>query len=165
MVPSVIMNYINEADYAKTLVMANAKFVARVVSHQISLNPGITELYKKLMKFTTNMPEECINKFIFGFLPPKTLNNTNVMDLINNTDQTINYMVEAVTGKNAEPGELGNVVKDLIYKKIAKELLPLLPWDLVEKIVKDAKNEAIESDIAKKADELSTSAGGADTTT
>ena len=43
-VPSVIMNYINEADYAKTLVMANAKYLSRVLSDQIDYNKGITKM-------------------------------------------------------------------------------------------------------------------------
>jgi DNA-binding ferritin-like protein (Dps family) len=140
-VPSVIMNYINEADYAKTLVMANAKFVGRVVNDQVNFNRDLTYFYQKLMKFTTAIPQEVINKFEYKFATPKTLNAGNMTDVINNTDQTVTYMVETLTGKNADPGEDGNLIKDMLLKKYAKEALPMLPWDRIEELLKEVKVE------------------------
>ena len=48
-VPSVIMNYINEADFAKTLVMANAKHLRRVMMYQDNFNEGLTNMYQKIL--------------------------------------------------------------------------------------------------------------------
>jgi len=138
-VPSVMMNYINEADYAKTLVMANAKFLGRVVNHQLNFNDGATEVYKKVMRFSTSLPKEIIESFIFVFNPPKTLSNVNMTDLINNSDQIVNYMMDAITGKNAAGGDDDNLIKDEVYKKIVKEVLPMLPWAKVEEILKEVK--------------------------
>jgi hypothetical protein len=140
-VPSVIMNYINEADYAKTLVMANAKFLGRVISSQLNFNDGATELYKKVMHHTTNIKPEIISKFVFTFNPPRTLNNVNMGDLINNTDQTVNYMVDAISGKNATPSDEQLAIKDKVYKKVAKEMLPMLPWKRVDEMIEEAKME------------------------
>jgi hypothetical protein len=138
-VPSVMMNYINEADYAKTLVMANSKFLARVIHHQLSFNDSTTELYKKVMTFGSNIPKEIIASFVFTFNPPKTLSNVNMTDLINNSDQIVNYMMDAVTGKNSGGGDDDNLIKDEVYKQIVKEVLPMLPWSKVDEILKEVK--------------------------
>lgn len=140
-VPSVIMNYINEADYAKTLVMANAKFLGRVVSYQLDFNPKVTELYKKILSFTTNIPKETIEEFEFTLSTPKALNTMNMTDLITNADQVIMFMIKSMTGENSTPSDDDNKLKDLLYKKFAKELLPMLPWTTAEKLFEEAQIE------------------------
>ena len=140
-VPSVIMNYINEADYAKTLVMANAKFLARVVNFQLDFNNATTELYRKILYFTAEIPAEVIDEIEFTLSTPKALNNMNLTDLINNTDQTIAFMIKAITGENAEQTEDDNILKDILYRKFAQEILPMLPWNRAESIVQEAKIE------------------------
>lgn len=151
-VPSVIMNYINEADYAKTLVMGNAKFMGRVINHQMNFNDSITSMYKKLLRMETAIPDDVIESFKFKFLPPETLNNINMADIINNKEQVISYMMEALTGKNSDPGEEGNMLKDELYKIAAQELLPMLPWDRMKELMKDAKNKVKERIAEKKLD-------------
>lgn len=143
-VPSVIMNYVNEADYAKTLVMANAKFLTRVVSLQMDFNPSITELYKKVILYSSKdiISEEATRQFEYKLSPPKALNTMNTADLINNVDQTVAFVVKAITGENASPSELDNMVKDKIYLEIAKDMMPMLPWASIESMYQDAKVEA-----------------------
>jgi hypothetical protein len=140
-VPSVIMNYINEADYAKTLVMANAKFVGRVVNNQLDFNDSITEFYKKIIKFSTDIPVEMISEFEFVLNPPKSLNNMNMSDLVSNADSSITFMIKAKTGENASPSESDNKVKDLVYNQMAREFLPMLPWNTIDQVFDDAMVE------------------------
>jgi hypothetical protein len=138
-VPSVIMNYINEADYAKTLVMANAKFLGRVVNYQMDFNPAITELYKKILNFSTDLKPELVDELEFTLSAPKALNTTNMTDLINNADQVIQFMIKAMTGEQAPQNDDDNMFKDILYKKFSKELLPMLPWNNAEKMYEDSK--------------------------
>lgn len=154
-VPSVIMNYINEADYAKTLVMANAKFLGRVVSYQLDFNPKITELYKKILSFTTDIPKEIIEDFEFTLSTPKALNTMNMTDLITNADQVIMFMIKAMTGENSSPSDDDNKLKDILYKKFAKELLPMLPWSSAETLYDEALLELQKSKMGKNEDEES----------
>lgn len=149
-VPSVIMNYINEADYAKTLIMANAKFLGRVVSYQLDFNPKITELYKKILSFTTDIPKEIINDFEFTLSTPKALNTMNMTDLITNADQVIMFMIKAMTGENSSPSDDDNKLKDILYKKFAKELLPMLPWSSAETLYDEALLELQKSKMGKE---------------
>lgn len=144
-VPSVIMSYINEADYSRTLVMANAKFIGRVVNYQIDFNRSLTELYKKLMKFSLNIDNPAIiDTFSYKLNPPKSMNNTNLSDLTNNAEQTIAYVIKTLIGENRDPEPNDNIKKDLLYKKVAKELMPMLPWNDFEKML-----EEVEIDLAK----------------
>lgn len=141
-VPSVIMNYINEVDFAKTLTMANSKFVGRVVSHQLDLNTPTTDLYKKIITFSgTSIPDETISSFTFTFNPPKALNVVNMYDVLNNTDQLVTYMVKILTGENADQSQDSNIVKDKLYKALSKHYLPMVDWAHAEKTIMDAKIE------------------------
>lgn len=149
--PSVIMNYINEADYARTLIMANAKFVGRVVNHQLDFNNGSTELYKKLIRFELKeIPPNTVEDFEFSFLPPKSLNNMNMSDLISNSDQSISFMVKTLTGENSNPSEDDNKIKDLLYKRLAREFVPMLPWKVAEEIIEECKMELMKIKVEKE---------------
>jgi len=145
------MNYINEVDFAKTLTMANSKFVGRVISYQMDLNPSITDLYKLILKHSNiSIPEEVIEKFVFTFNPPKTLNTMNMGDVLNNTDQVVSYMIKIITGENADQTQDSNKIKDKVFKTLAKQYLPMLDWAKAEEAVKDAKIELIQEKAEEK---------------
>lgn len=152
-VPSVIMSFVNEADYAKTLVMANAKFVGRVVGYQLDFNKGVTELYRKILRFSGSIDPETVEGFEFKLLAPKALDNTNVSDLISNADQKFNFMVKALTGDQAEQSPEDAIVKDILYKKIAKDFIPSLPWTRAEELLEEAR---IEAQARKKPEDIAT---------
>lgn len=144
-VPSVIMQYINEADYAKTLVMANSKFVGRVISLQNDFNEPLAELYKKLLRFSTDMDEELIEAFEFKFVSPKTINTQNMNDLTAATSQVVQYMIQSYMGENSDTGEIGNRLKDRLNKELSQYFLPTLPWgelkSMAERILLDLQKE------------------------
>lgn len=142
-VPSVIMNYINEADYAKTLTMANSKFIGRVISYQLDLNKSITELYKKLIKYSSlEIPAEILDGFEYTFNPPRSLNNINLSDMIGNIDSVINAIIKSFTGEYANQDDNDiNMLKDEMYKKLLRQYVPAVDWNMVDEVYKDAKLE------------------------
>lgn len=150
-VPSVIMNYVNEADYAKTLVMANSKFVGRVVSYQHDLNDSITKLYQKIMKYCTTIPEEIIDSFTFTLSAPKSLNTMNLTDLIANADQVAAQVIKTLTGENADQTEDDNKLKDFMYNKIIRDLLPMIQWDRMDMYKREAELELAQNKVNKAA--------------
>lgn len=153
-VPSVIMNYINEADYAKTLTMANSKFVGRVVNFQLDLNDSTTEFYKKIIKFSNiAIPENALLDFEFVYNPPKTLNNMNMADMISNADVVINAAIKAITGENAEQTDDNNRIKDKIYNELFRKFMPMLDWNDIDNSYKNAKIEIAEEKMKTKANE------------
>lgn len=150
-VPSVLQEYMDQADYAKTLVMANAKFVGRVISLQAELNPSITELYKKLLKFCTDLSPETIHQFKFTFSTPKDVNLVNTSDRIASVESTTQLMMDAKYGReHEEPSEEYKRVKDYVYGALLKENFPNLPWNLMEEAEKKFKVTAVRLEEEKK---------------
>lgn len=150
-VPSVIMSYINEADYSRTLVMANAKFIGRVVNYQLDFNRCNTELYKKLARYYLNLDENIINSLSYTFASPKSLNNINMSDAINNAEQTANFIVKCYTGENRNPTEEDNALKDIMFAKVVKELLPMIQWSKMDELFKASKEESKQLIVERKA--------------
>ena len=141
-VPSVIMNYVNEADYAKTLQMANSKFASRVLNLQLDLNPSITELYRKILRFSaSSIPEDVIDKLVITLNPPKILNTINSADNINTVDQLVQALLKVQIGET-DNDDKSNYIRDIMYKILAKEYLPGFDWKTIEETYKIAEMEA-----------------------
>lgn len=81
-VPAAIVNYLNEAEFAKVVEQNNSKFNARVVSYQIDFNPSITSLYKKILRYSSSIEESKIENFVFELQPPKTVSTNTKADAI-----------------------------------------------------------------------------------
>ena len=140
-VPSVIMSYINEADYSRTLVMANAKFIGRVINYQLDFNRSLTELYRKLCKYCLNLDDSIADSIKYTFAAPKSLNNVNMSDIISNAEMTANFVVKCYIGENRNPSEEDNLFKDKLFARVAKDLLPMIQWDRMDDLYNLAQEE------------------------
>ena len=158
-VPSVIMNYINEADFAKTLVMANAKQLRRVMMFQDSLNEDITEMYQKIMLYSSDIPVDDILDFTFKFQRPKTLPNNNLVDIIGYGDQLLDFIEKTVFGQFAEETPDLNLMKDEFRRSMSRKVLSMLPWEVVDDVLKETKLKINEDKLNKPS---STNEGGDD---
>lgn len=150
-VPSVLSNFINEADFAKTLVMANSKYLARCVIYQQSFNEGITEMYKKILKYKGIFTDEELSSFEFKLVLPETLNSLNFTDLTNNIDQLASFIVKTITGEQASQEEEDNVIKDKLYTQVVRNYMKMIDWDLIDRLYESSILEA-KSDIEKAKD-------------
>ena len=132
-VPDVLMNYFNEADFAKTLELANNRFQGRVVSFQLDYNTQITALYKIIAKYSTTIPDEVVESLEFNFVQPKSSNANITNDLINNHNSLSEFLTNIYYGdENTDP-------KIQKFKKaLAKERLPMLDFDNIERIYKES---------------------------
>ena len=158
-VPSVIMNYINEADFAKTLVMANAKQLRRVMMFQDSLNEDITEMYQKIMLYSSDIPIDDILDFTFKFQRPKTLPNNNLVDIIGYGDQLLDFIEKTVFGQFAEETPDLNLMKDEFRRSMSRKVLSMLPWEVVDDVLKETKLKINKDKLNKPS---STNEGGED---
>ena len=142
-VPSTILNYLNEADFAKIIEQQNSKYNARVVNYQLDFNRDITEMYKKILKWSTDLPQNVIDSFSFTLQPPKTTVTNAKTEAIN----AFNSLVEFITQicyedpNNTTNPQLNDEIR--IFKKLfAKEQLPMLNMERIEELIKEAKMEA-----------------------
>lgn len=141
-VPSVIMNYTDEVDFAKTLVMANAKQLRRVMVFQDSINESTTHLYKLVMLYCTDFDMEDIADFEFELMKPKSLPNSNIAEILGYAEQMLDFYIKSEYGENAQGDEV-DIKKDLLRKELSREILPMLAWDKVDDFRKTVDLEYI----------------------
>ena len=146
-VPSTILNYLNEADFAKIIEQQNSKYNGRVVNYQLDFNRDITEMYKKILRWSTNISEGDISNFTFTLQPPKTSVTNTKTEVING----FNSLVEFVQGLffGDQQGDYASPdAQDLIRifkKNFAKEQLPMLNMERIEEIIEDSRIEMTEN--------------------
>ena len=160
-VPAVIMNYIHEAEFAKTIELGNSRYQARVVSHQLGFNSDISEWYRRIMKYTLpSIPEHVIDALEFVFAPPKysKINTTN--DLLNNFNGVADFIINTVIPSNiTNNDEESSEYISAFRRRLAKDFLPMLDWDkyreMLEEAAREAPKEKLEN-ILRKAKESDT---------
>ena len=157
-VPSVIMNYINEADFAKTLVMANAKHLRRVMMYQDNFSEDLTHMYQKMLCYCTDIELEDIANFRYTLQRPKTLPNNNLVDMISYGDQILDFLEKSIFGQFGEETEDLNKSKDMFRKEMSKRVLPMLPWEVVDEIMEQVELDLIKNNVKKASS--GTEAGG-----
>ena len=137
-VPSVIMNYINEADFAKTLVMANAKHMRRVMTYQDSFNESITRMYKLILLYCSDIEMSDIQDFEYKLQRPRSLPTGNLVDILGYGDQLLDFLDKAVYGQYNQDESL-NVERDMFREELSRKTLPMLPWETVDDILERIK--------------------------
>ena len=112
-VPAAIVNYMQEADFAKVVEQNNTKFNGRVVNYQLDFNPSITALYKKIIKWSTNIPENVYENFVFTLQPPKTAAFNSKSEIIGQFSTLSDFLVQLMyDDPNASPNP------DMLNKEI-----------------------------------------------
>ena len=140
-------NMIDEVDFAKTMEMANTRFLSTISSYKIDFNRGITELYRKLLAYNTDLEDNVIQSFRFQFHSSKQQSLNITTDMITN----FNGLVEMVASIYYSQDQLQDqeqkptpIVKHL-RKELAKDYLPQLDFDQLEEII-DRVNVAATDD-------------------
>lgn len=156
-VPHLMMiNAIDEADFAKSLEMANARFLSTVSAYKIDFNRGITKLYQLLLKYSTNMEPEVIQSFRFQFNPVKQQEMNITADMIQNFDNIVE-LVESIAFSKQELEDTEN--KEATAKRrhlrleLAKKYLPQIDIDEIEEIIKKVNLDATDDELEKKVKE------------
>jgi len=152
-VPSVILEYTDAADYAKSIVTANIKFAGRVASLQSDLEEPTTDVYKGLIA-TSNLPDDLKKKVIptfeFKLCRPKVLTNTNMADYLSQIESVTNSIARLYLGENDADDDAIDLRRRFV-KEISTQYLPFISWDEFEGLLQKIKVEASgEKDLDKK---------------
>ena len=152
-VPAAILNYLNEADFAKSLEMANTKFVGRVISYQIDFNSKITELYRFLMKESTNIPENVIENFEFSFAQPKSANSQIKQDLIQNFDAYANWVIGMFLGEQGMNNPDNEEKIRSMKLSLVEEQLPMINMKKIKELFENAQINDVKFKVTPKTPE------------
>lgn len=146
-VPDVLLNYLHEAEFAKTLELANTRFQGRVVSFQLDYNDQITELYKVIMRHSTTIPENIIDSFSFNFIKPTSSNSTITGELINNHNSFQEWIVGLFFEQSDDDPNAAKINK--FKRKVAEEYLPMIDFNRLNEIYKEVVLESIKDELNK----------------
>lgn len=141
-VPSVIMDYINQADYSRSIVMGNLRHLVRCISNQLSFNKSTTELYRKMLVFGKSMSKEDADTMSFVLSKPRAADGVNFVELLNNTNALSVFIANTLYGENSEMSEEDNISKDLTIKKAVREFTQMLDWVKFDAMKEESAIEA-----------------------
>lgn len=153
-VPHLMMiNAIDEADFAKTLEMANTRFLSTVSSYKIDFNKCLTKLYQILMQYSTDIEAEIIQSFKFKF------NTITQQELVITAEMITNFnsLVELVGSiyylkSDLEDGK-GSPTSKMMHlrRELAREYLTQLDFDKLDEIIDrvniDTGDDKLQSDV------------------
>ena len=148
-VPAAIINYMNEADFAKVVEQNNTKFNGRVVNYQLDFNSSITEWYKKIMRSSTQIPETLIENFTFTLQPPKQTSNNTKSEAINSFTSFADFIVTLLYGENSDNESVKEEIREF-KKLLADEQLPMINIQSMIDLQKKAKLAAKNNELKPK---------------
>jgi hypothetical protein len=147
-IPSVILSYMEEADFAKTITMQHSKYMARIISLQTELEKCVTEMYTKILAFEGSVKDDVLNNFEFIFTRPKTLNSQDMSDLLSSAQNIGEFLSKNLVDENDQPlmaATQRHLIRNLLLNGVFN-------WkDLEEEVKKvklDMKTEAKEKELA-----------------
>ena len=150
-VPAAIVNYLNEADFAKVVEQNNSKFLARVVNYQLDFNSGLTDMYKKLMRWSTNLNENVIENFAFAFQPPKSSSNTAKSDIISQHQTQSDFVVGLMyTEDDPDKGEEIKKEAKIFRQKYAEDSLPMIDFDRIRELQEESRLDYLKNKLTPK---------------
>lgn len=153
-VPHLMMiNAIDEADFAKTLEMANSRFLSTVGSYKIDFNEVITKMYQVIMRWDTDMDLDVIQSFSFKFNEAKQQELSITSDMIQTFNQAVE-VVESIFYSKAElEDEKGNPTptRKQLRRALAKKYLGQLDLDDLADLVKEVDLAARDEQLQLKA--------------
>jgi hypothetical protein len=147
-----VINAIDEVDFAKTLEMANTRFLSTVSSYKIDFNKGITKFYQVLMKYSTDIEDEVIKTFKFVFNPVKQQELNITADMIQNFNDTCDLVGSLYFKQTELKDNDGNPTPLMIHlrKELAKKYLPQLDFDQLDEIVDSVRVDKVDDDLQDK---------------
>jgi hypothetical protein len=149
-VPTVIMEYVNQADFAKQIDSANIRWAGRVSNYQSWFETRTTLLYRNLIRNTTSLSDDLkmkvVNSLKFVLPRPKVLVNANNSEFLQTLQGLAQTVATLIIGENTTD-ENDNKLKDKIIEKYVRANSPFFDWEEIDVIVKQAKIELIEDEL------------------
>lgn len=161
-VPSVQIDMVDEIEYATMANMSNIKNLRRCNIIQIDFNPSLTDMARKVARYTTNLPDDVIDVMYLNLRPSKIIQNNLTAQQLNDNVSVAQNMVKAIY-RGDDSGDLSEFQKRVIDKAtrdLTIELSSSAPWEAAREIVENAilvARAEMEEDAITKDNESQTS--------
>lgn len=149
-VPSaMVQGAMSELDFAKEVELANTRFMSMVSSYKIDFNTDITKMYRKILRWETDIQPELLKTLRFTLQMPvkKTLSVTS--DMIGNFESLTDlifkiFLTKAEQKEKDGDKENGGVVREY-YKLLVEKFLPGLDVDTLQEMADRARKLATQN--------------------
>lgn len=138
---------VTEIEFSKEVELSNTRFVSFISSCKIDFNRDITNLYRKILRWETDIDPEILSTLRFTFRMPsaKTLEVTS--DMIGNFESFFELAAATfLTKKEQEDKEGSDDPKSNIMREYKKKLLakyiPQIDIEELEKLANEAREKA-----------------------
>ena len=147
-VPSLmVQGAMSEIDFAKEVETANTRFNSMVASMKLDFNPSITKLYRKILKYETDISDDVLKTLKVTFRMPtaKTLSVTS--EMVSNFNSLRELIVPIFLTKeeqkeiDGDKENKGGVVREFL-KLLLQEWVPGLDVDRIEELADQARKTA-----------------------
>lgn len=165
-VPAVMVDYVDEIEYATMLGMANIKHLTRCNSIKRDFNGPLTETGKALTRYCypNSIPENILDKLKITLRESKVINNNITNQQLNDNVGLCETMVKTwLGGDNTQPPEIMAFIMEEMTKQLVIERTPSASWELLPDIyvnaVMKAKQNQLLNKVLTKKQETDASAG------
>ena len=146
-VPAVLLQLVEDMDFARTITMQHAKYLARIISLQNEIENTVTEWYRSILRFDTSLDESLIDSFKFYFVRPKALNTQSMSDLISNAETVADFITKNMVDEG--DSELTAAYKQTLIK--TNILSGVFNWkeydELLKTVILSRKEEKKEKEL------------------
>ena len=152
-VPSIMLNNggVTEPEFAKETELANTRFLSFVMSVKLDMNRPITLLYRKILRWTTDIDPSILSMLKFKFRMPtlKSLKTNN--EKLNNLQAILDLAVSVMLSDKEQKGADGNAENPDIVRNFKKLLIadycPELDVERWEELAEQARSEVVNNKV------------------
>lgn len=152
-VPAVMVDYVDEIEYATMLGMANIKHLVRCNGIKKDFNPSLTQTAKVLVKncYPHSIPDNILDKMVISLRESKVINNNMTSQQLNDNLGMCENMVKTwVGGDTTNPPEITNFIIEEMTKQLVIAQTPSAPWELLPEMYKQACMKARQTSVYNK---------------
>lgn len=158
-VPAVMVDYVDEIEYATMLGMANIKHLTRCNSIKRDFNPALTDTAKAVIRFCypTAIPENALEKMKISLRESRIISNNISNQQLGDSIGLCENIVKAYIGEDNNAPEISQYVIQDMTRQLVMEMTPAIPWeklpDMYEQAIMKAKQKSLLNKIQTKAQE------------
>jgi len=142
-VPSVIVDYTDEVDFAKTLSMANLDIASSSAHAQAELNEPLTKLIRYVMAYELDLTKEEIESIHARLIPSRSM----LMQITNELMNTVKDLGQSMAEINIV--EEDENLRKLFVKEFVRENVTY-DWTEIDSMIERVKEKTIELNLAQK---------------
>lgn len=150
-VPSILTSNggVTEIEFAKETELANTRFRSFIVSTKLDLNRPITLLYRKIMRWETDIDPLILRNMKFKFRMPSAKDLSITNEKLNNLQAIMDLAVGVFLTKEEQGENQDTDVVREFKKQIIGEYVPELDTERLQELAKIARDKANEAKLSQ----------------